>query len=359
VGLTRFLKGHPMPTSKKPRKGKGGRAAPPKKSVTDQLLEDMSFAMNTGDLDAFDHAQTALRQHAVRDPALNADFFAHIAVMRAELVGSIAIAEDVQAALWVGDMKRVQELEEASLPLTGAPDDDDDPDLEDYFAATDPYADLAQGKPGAVRALLASGLDLQTLAGPEERPALFAAVEAPGRNAETLQHLLDAGADAGDILDDGSSILSWALMYDHYETVTPDSEKALFDLLIANGAEANGHSEDFGTNLIAAIVMGGLPQVAALLQAGADMAVVAPDDFQLSDLAGATPLMLAAPKPDVVRLLLAHGASPTERDANGRTPREVIHDAATLARDRIKDDWSRAHADALDQSLALIRAALN
>jgi len=149
------------------------------------------------------------------------------------------------------------------------------------------------------------------------------------------------------------------LMYDHYDSVTADSEKTLFDMLIAHGAEPNGHSEDFGTNLIAAIVMGGVPQVAALLQAGADLTVRAPDDFQLEQLSGATPLMLAAPKPDLVRLLLAQGASPTERDEDGRTPREVIHDAATAARARIKDDWSRAHAEALDQSLAIIRAALN
>lgn len=344
-----------MPTSKKPRKGKGARPAPPQKSLTDELLDDMSLAMNAGDLDGFDATLTALRHQAAHDTTLNADFFAHLAEMRAELVSSIAIAADVQAALWVGDMKRVEQLEQ---PDEGE-DEDDDPDLEDYFAATDLYADLASGAPGAVDALLASGIDLHNLSGDEDRPALFAAVEAPGRTAETVQRLLDAGADAGHVLDDGSSVLSWALMYDHYDTVTPDSEKTLFDLLIAQGAEANGHSDDFGTNLIAAIILGGVPQVAALLQAGADLAVTAPDDFQLPDLAGATPLMLAAPKPDVVRLLLDHGANPTERDAGGRTPREVIHDAALQARARVKDDWSLAHADALDQSLALIRAALN
>ena len=348
-----------MPTSEKPRKGKGARPAPPKKSPTDRLLDDMSLAMNMGDLDGFDAAQTALRQQAARDTTLTADFFVHIAEMRAELLGSIAIAADVQAALWVGDMKRVQQLEQANLPNTDAPEDDDDDDLEDYFAATDLYADLAAGLPGALQALLASRIDVQSLSGDENRPALFAALEAPGRTPEMVQALLDAGADAGDILDDGNSVLSWALMYDHYDTVTPDSEKALFDLLIANGAEANGHSDDFGTDLIAAIILGGVPQVAALLQAGAELAVTAPDDFQLPDLAGATPLMLAAPKPDLVRLLLAHGASPTERDADGRTPREVIHDAALQARARVKDDWSRAHAEALEHSLALIRSALN
>lgn len=345
-----------MPTSKKPRKSKG-RAAPPQKTALDQVLDDLSFAMNDGDLDLFDQLHAKLHGLALGNPALDADFFAHIDELRAELAGSIAIADDVQAALWAGDMKRVQALEEANLPPTGTPEDDDD--LEDYFTETDPFADLAEGKPGAVDALLASGIALETLGGPEERPALFAAVEAPGRNAATIQRLLDAGADAGEVLDDGSSILSWALMYDHYDSVTPDSEKALFDLLITHGAEPNGHSDDFGTNLIAAIIMGGVPQVAALLQAGADIAVKAPDDFQLQDLSGATPLMLAAPKPDLVRLLLAHGASPTERDEDGRTPREVIHDAVIAARARVKDDWSRAHAEALEHSLALIRAALN
>lgn len=352
-----------MPTSKKPRKGKGGRSTPPKRSLSEKLLDDMSVAMNAGDLDSFDASLAALRQNAARDATLTADVFAHLAELRAELLGSIAIADDVQAALWVGDMKRVEQLEQANLPITGAlydqDKDDDDDDLEDYFTATDIYADLAAGLPGAVQALLAIGIDLKTRSGDDDRPALFAALEAPGRSATSIQALLDAGADAGEVLDDDSSALSWALMYDHYDTVTADSEKALFDLLIANGAEANGYSEDFGTNLIAAIILGGVPQVASLLQAGADIAVTAPDDFQLPDLAGATLLMLAAPKPDLVRLLLTHGASPTERDANGRTPREVIHDAALQARARVKDDWSLTHADALDQSLALIRAALN
>ena len=353
-----------MPTSKKPRKSSGSRPAPPKKSITEELLDDMSLAMNSGDLDGFDAGLAALRRNAAHDATLTPEFFTHIAEMRAELVGSIAIAADVQAALWVGDMKRVQQLEEANLPVSSAlgaddDDDDDDDDLEDYFAATDLYADLAAGKPGALQALVATRIDLQTYSGDEDRPALFAALEAPGRTAQTVQSLLDAGADAGDVLDDGNSALSWALMYDHYDTVTADSEKALFDLLIANGAEPDGVTADFGPTLIAAIIMGGVPQVAALLQAGVNLAVTAPDDFQLPDLSGATPLMLAAPKPDLVRLLLAHGASPTERDAGGRTPREVIHDAALQARARAQDDWGLAHADALDQSLALIRTALN
>ena len=351
-----------MPTSKKPRK-KGNRAAKPRKSALDQVLDDMTFAMNAGDLELFDQLHADLRRLAVGDAALDAEFFVHIDELRAELAGSIAIADDVHAALWAGDTKRVQALEEAHLPITGADDDDyeddDDDDSEPYTGEPDHFADLAAGKPGALEALLTNGIDLETFAGPENRPALFAAVEAPGRTAETLQRLIDAGADPTDILDDGNSILIWALMYDHYDTVTPDSEKALFDLLIANGAEPNGPSQDFGTTLIAAIIMGGVPQVAALLQAGADLAVKSPDDFQLEDLCGATPLMLAAPKPDLVRLLLAHGASPAERDEDGRTPREVIHDAATAARARVKDDWSRAHAEALENSLALIRAALN
>lgn len=353
-----------MPTSKKPRKGKGTHPAQPKQSRTDELLDDLSLAINSADLDSFDATHQALRLAAARDPSLTPDLFAHIADLRSELLSAIAIADDVQAALWVGDMQRVQQLEQSALPGSAGPDegddeDDLDPDLDDYFAATDLYADLSAGLPGAVNALLASGIDLQSCSGDENRPALFAALEAPGRSVNTIRPLLDAGADAGTVLDDGSSVLSWALMYDHYDTVAPDSEKTLFDLLIAHGAEANGHSDDFGHNLLAAIIMGGVPQVASLLQAGADLAVTAPDDFQLPNLAGATPLMLAAAKPDLVRLLLAHGANPTERDADGRTPREVIHDAAFQARARVKDDWSLRHADALDQSLALIRAALN
>lgn len=351
-----------MPTSKKPRKPKGKPAAP-RKSTVEMMFDELTSAMVSGDLDLFDYLLAELRKHAGRDPSLDAEFFAHVGVMRAELAGSIAIADDVNAALWVGDMKRVQQLEEANLPLS-APDaqrdldDEDDAEVDRYFNEPDHYADLAAGKPGALDALLATGIKLETFAGPDDRPALFAAVEAPGRSAETLQRLIAAGADPTDELDSGHTIIAWALMYDHYDTVTPASEKAVFDLLFAEGASISGETDDFGPDLIAAIILAGVPQVAALLDAAADISVTAPEDFELPLLDGATVLMLAAPKPDVVRLLLDKGANPAIRDENGRTPLEFVSDAAAVARANAKDDWGRAHADALDQSQALIRAAL-
>ena len=354
-----------MPTSKKPRKSKPSRAAPPRKSRAEALMDDLSLAMDHGDLDAFDHSHAELRLLAVHDPSLDAALFDDITRSRAELAGSIAIAADVEAALWVGDLARVQSLESANLtpgdPNADADADaaqDDDPDLDIYFAGMDPFADLSAGKPGALDALLSAAPDLNSPSGPDERPALFAAVEAPGRSATTLQRLIAAGARPDATLPDGNALIAWALMYDHYDTVTPDSEQALFDLMIAQGVPVNGPSGDFGHNLIAAIIMGGAPQVAALLRGGADPTVMAPDDFQLTNLAGATALMLAAPKPDVLTLLLDHGADPAQRDENGRSPREFISDAATMARSRANDAWGQAHATALEHSLALIRAAL-
>ena len=64
------------------------------------------------------------------------------------------------------------------------------------------------------------------------------------------------------------------------------------------------------TPLLRAIVDGTLSEVRALLEAGADANAALCGGTALCFDAGETALMLAAPEPDKLRLLLEHGADP-------------------------------------------------
>ena len=68
----------------------------------------------------------------------------------------------------------------------------------DRQAATEAGFDHHLVKPldyAAVDALLAAGADLNAPLGPDPRPALFAALEAPNRSPEVIERLIRAGAD--------------------------------------------------------------------------------------------------------------------------------------------------------------------
>jgi ankyrin repeat protein len=340
-----------MPTSQKPRKPK---AAKPADLALDRWLTQIDDAMQDGDLDAFDTAHAALADLASQNPTIEPGLLGDLDLMRAEMVEVLANQALVDAALWAGDLDRAERLEtELFGPPEDAEDDENDPDL-----LPDPYADLVAGRPGAVDTLLASGADLNLHLGTVPRPALFAALEAPNRSANTIQRLISAGANPLDLTEDsGDSALVWALLSTHMSTYDPASEGQLFTLLLQSGADPDEGCGEFGALLNRAIIMGLPTHVAALLEAGANPDVPTPFDFAIYDLAYAPSLVLAAPKPAVVALLLAAGANPVALGAFGQTPLDYITAAAAEARtmQSADDAWTVRHAAALSQSAALLQ----
>ena len=257
------------------------------------------------------------------------------------------------AALWVGDLERSKALMRgAGLDIPDEPADDPDvPDL---------YKDIADGVPGAVLAFAETGRDPNIPSGAGERSALLAALDAPGRNAEDVALLIALGAEPGDLHGQGDDALSWAMGYHHHDTVTPDSEAEVIALLARNGGNPNHEIEGTWVTLHRAIVQAGAPQVAALLNAGADMTTPVFADFHPEKLANATPVMLAVAKPEVLRVLLNHGADPRSADVLGRTPLDFAVEEARAARARVDeaDPWTIRHAEALETSQRMLEVYL-
>ena len=343
----RFL----MPTSKKPRKPK----AAPKQSPVDLLMSRLTGAMLDSDLQAFDAAYEDLAELIGVDPSIDPDILHDLDAMRGEMVENEAAHAEIDAALWSGDLERAEALE---AMLYDDIDDDEGPEDGVIDLTPDPYADLAAGRPGAVEALLASGADLNAELGPDPRPALFAALEAPNRTPEIVERLIAAGADPLAMIDDDDmSVMGWALLSRNMRGFDPASEGRLFEVLLRHGADPDEGCGDFGSILNRAIVLGLHSQVRVLLRAGAGTDVVAPYDFAIADLAHAPALVLAAPKPAVVSLLLEAGADPLSLGTFDQTPLDFVTAAAADARARqtADDPWTQAHAAALTQSASLLQ----
>ncbi len=313
----------------------------------------------------------------------------NLAALRGENAKISRYQENFDAAMWAGDMERANTMNEAGVDLNhdnipGVPhpeeisEDDgyfddiefDDPEMQELIAGIglaaapeepDLYADIAAGVPGAIGTCIASGEDFNKPRGEARYTALLAALDAPGRSAEKIERLIVAGADVRFIHEDGDNVLSWAAGYHHPETVTPEGEATLMSLLARHGANPHHAPDDFPwTPLHRAIVQGDLARVTGMLAAGGDPAKNIPEDFAQTKLAGFNCLMLAAPKPDVVRLLLRNGVDPAAPDAHGRQALKVIDHEASLARNRAEEDdpWTVAHAEALETSREILAAAL-
>lgn len=285
------------------------------------------------------------------------------------------------AAMWAGDMARARFLNDRGPSIDhaalGVPDFSDDVGWDEDAARdevfdqrgidpyqslqgaeipADRYGDIALGKSGAIAAFIATGLDPNTPTGDSLHTAFLAALDAPHRNLGDLQALCDAGADPCLIHAWGDNSLSWAMGYPHLDTVTAQSEMAIISFLCKRGVDVNHGIADFGSVFRRALINGGVDQVAALLANGADPTGNLPDDFPSDFLAGATPIMAAAPKPDVIALLLSHGIDPHTPDSKGRDPIAFIAAHARAARERVSasDPWTGAFADALETTLALL-----
>lgn len=290
---------------------------------------------------------------------------------------------NVDAAMWAGDMARVNMLHQRGPQLDyaalgteatdayAAPCADQaqeaafaelgiDPVAPDQMIP-DRYADIAAGLSGAVDAFLATGQDPNLPTGPDQHTAFLAALDAPGRNVDDLQKLIAAGADPLATHVYGDTALSWAMGYHHPDTITTESETAVIQLLVAHGLYINHSVPDFGTPFGRALIYGQAQLVSAMLVAGADAHQNLPMDHPLDLLAGATPVIVAAPKPEVLKLLLDHGVDPRLADDQGRYPVEMVEGQAAAAQDRADpaDPWTMAHAAALQESLALINTRLS
>lgn len=351
-----------MPTSKKPRKKTG----PARVTEADKLMSQLTAAMMDSDLDSFDLAHEALVALASRDPSIDPAVFDDLNRMRDGMLADIDAQARIDAALWAGDLDRAEQLEIADF---GDDDFDDDAfDDEDPQAAgaplsdQDPWEELAAGAPGALDAVLASGADLNAHLGPDPRPALFAALEAPGRRAETIERLIAAGADPLALTEEsGDSAMVWALISPHVKGLDPASEGRLFDLLLQHGADPDEGCGEFGCILNRAIIMGLPVHVTALLRAGADSDTPTPYDFAIHDLAYAPSLVLAAPKPEVLALLLEAGANPLATGSFGHTAVDFVTAAAADAREMQtpEDPWTQTHAANLTRSAALLQDWVN
>ena len=150
-------------------------------------------------------------------------------------------------------------------------------------------------------------------------PLLFAARHG---DVESARLLLAAGADVNDAAADGISVLVLAAHSGH---------AALVDFLLERGVDVAAAEVGY-TALHAAVLRGDLGMIEALLAHGADpnarltKGTRVPRDTNhwvlSSYLAGATPFLLAAKyaEPEIMRLLVEHGADPLLPTNDGTTP---------------------------------------
>lgn len=368
------------------------------------LMEDVAKASAAGDLPRLetiiDELQLIASDAGVQTPSI----VQKIETLKGQTATAKRHFENTDAALWVGDLERAETLtargpaidiaaldivtaEDATGDLydyDGAPVDDDDDDmpgdeefdLADFASAigidldfevdetfedtNDAFAAIAAGDPNAIEDVIAADHDLNTPSGPSQHTALLAALDAPGRTAAQIKRLVEAGADPRVVHGQGDNALSWAMGYHHPDTVTPESEVELITYLADAGANANHSVGGQLTVLQRGILQSGAAQVGALLTAGADHTVDMAPEFAPELLACATTVMLAAAKPEVLQLLLDHGADAKSPDALGRTPLDFVRSEADAARNRvdIDDEWTVDHAEALEISLGILERHL-
>lgn len=158
---------------------------------------------------------------------------------------------------------------------------------------------IARGNLAAVRALIEAGCDPDRVADGTKPPLITAA----GQPEPDIAHfLLDLGADAS-IEHDGATALMEAAGRGHL---------ALVERLLAAGVDPNAVGGYHSTAMTRAAAEGRLKILEALVAAGAQV-----DLFR----GGFTPLIRAAQsgQTEAAGWLLAHGADPNVRTANGET----------------------------------------
>lgn len=128
---------------------------------------------------------------------------------------------------------------------------------------------------------------------------------AMNQDDQAVRSLLKLHADVNAPQADGTTALHWAARWNDVE---------MTDALIAAGANVKARNRFGSTPLALACTNGGAAIIERLLKAGEDANAVESDT-------GDTALMLAARtgKPDAVKVLLEHGATPDKTNAEGQT----------------------------------------
>ena len=130
----------------------------------------------------------------------------------------------------------------------------------------------------------------------EERSKVLLRAAAEGQKSR-VQYLLHLGVDIDHNDDDGFTALHHAVLSGFEDVV---------ELLLLAGADVNAHSLDYGTPLCLAALRGREHVVCKLLQYRANL--------HMASLLAGTPLhcaVYATGMPEIVDILLAHGASAT------------------------------------------------
>ncbi|XP_043816335.1 putative ankyrin repeat protein RF_0381 isoform X2 [Manihot esculenta] len=125
-------------------------------------------------------------------------------------------------------------------------------------------------------------------------------------NIELTTYLLSKGVEVDSESDAGTPLI-WAAGH-----AQPDALKVLLE----HHANPNAETEDNITPVLSAVAAGSLACIESLVQAGADVNVVA---------GGATPLHIAADNgsPEILNCLLKVGADPNVADEDGQKPIQV------------------------------------
>jgi ankyrin repeat protein len=215
-----------------------------------------------------------------------------------------------------------------------------EPDPEELFDAIDDR-DL-------VRVRRLAGGERSLLAARDEGglTPLMRAVIALDRDVELVGLLLEAGADARALTEDGEGLLHLAIDVEG-DSGFGDEPLELFRPLVEAGAQLELRGPQGLTPLALAVVHGTPDEVAGLASLGARVDVLLPDDFETPDLAGASLLAAALSSPEKVEALLRHGAEPLAPDATGRSARDRCAAETSAAREAGHSDL----AEALERSL--------
>lgn len=284
---------------------------------------DLEFALKTmRDLTAV--LEERLDATRASESALDPDQLSEISTLLETSKSMQAKVADVATAQDAGDFDAMLALSREITDMAGIP-------LYEEVNYDLPYGTLKEAieegdKIGLRRVLMNRAPDLNVRLGNLGMSPLLDAMHAEGRSVEMVALLLDHGADPNFATEDGYTALHALCDYTYRYEYDPHVDAELAKLLVARGGKLEARDGYKLTPLLRAINCGVVAEVAALLEAGADPNAVSPSDSLPECNAGRTALMAAASDPEVVELLLEHGADITATDAIGHDVFEVIDD---------------------------------
>ena len=262
-----------------------------------------------------------------------------------------AMISDVAAAQEAGDWEKANEISKSVAELGGAPGYEPEQFEPPYDALVEA---IENGGIDDIRAVLdAHKPDLNVAIGTYGMTPLLKVLGAEDRSAAKVQLLLDYGADATMTSSDGYGPLHAVGDYMWRHAYAPETDVAVAKLLAERGADLEARDGYGLTPLLRAINCGVPAEVAALLEAGADVNATSPNDALPACNAGQSALMSAVSSPEVVSILLLHGADLEARSATGQTVLEVID--KLLEDDAEESDYPQFYVD-LRASRALIES---